>query len=188
MTLQTLVTIILIFFAILFFVAFLIITFFFGRQSVQDKADKGAVFVKTGLHVKGYKAKRCGQDKGGDAFIFGKNEYIFVPDTYKKRYFNDRRLIFINNVGELIASPFDDDKPLNDTQKTDLVYEICASHVGADGMRAMKGYTKMSFLYLIIAFIIGAGMVLGYQSFQEQLLKQQQAIQPAKQEIQITPK
>lgn len=186
MTSQTLVWFIIWFIILLIVAGIILVTFLFGRRSIRDKPNEAVVFVKTGLHIqKPFKAKLSITSNKGQAFVYGNNKITFNPIKYKEHYFCERRMIFITHAGQLVASPFSDDIALSETEKEDLIYEMCASHVGADGMRALKGKSTTSILIIaLVAFVIGIAAVIGFNAFQGQMAKQQapssqqQIIQP----------
>ena len=175
MTLQTLVWIIIWFFALLFIAGTILITFFLGRFSVKDKPNEAAIFVKTGLHIqKPVKGKLQHTGKNGISFIYSKNKIVFVPSTYKENYYHNRRIIFVNHKGQLIASPIIGDVAFSDTEKEDLIYEMCSTHIGADGMKALKGKsTPQVIIIALVAFVIGVAAILGFNAFQDQIAKRQ---------------
>ncbi len=186
MTLEILVRIFFWTFAAVLFIGLVFIIFLIGKKSVKDNSLKGAVFIKTGLHISSpVKAERSTTTGKGSGFMYGKGKIVIVPKSYGEHYFCNRIMIIINQAGQLIASPFNEDKELSPDEKNDLIYEICASHVGSDGMRALKGKSQANILIIaIIAFIVGVSSVIGFNAFQEQMLKRQV---PQEQEIQITP-
>ena len=175
MTLQTLTWIIIWFFILLFIAGIVIVTFLFGRSSAKDLPGEAAVFVKTGIHIsKPYKAKLFGVGQAGLGFFYGNKKVVFKPTEYKEYFYQNRRAIYVNHAGQLIASPFTDDVELSNNEKEDLIYEMCASHVGADGMRAIKNKDAKSIIVVALAaFIIGMAAVIGFNAFQEQMAKRQ---------------
>lgn len=189
MTLQILVQIILWFFGIALLFGVILITFLFGKASIKDKPYQGAVFIKTGLHIsKPIKAQRGDISSKGSFFMYGKKGLVLVPKSYKENYYCNRRIIFVSHTGQLIASPFQDDITLSSDEKNDLIYELCASHIGSDGMRAMRGKSQVSIMIIaVIAFIIGVSAILGFNAFQEQMAKRQVNPPQQQQEIKITP-
>jgi len=159
-----------------FFIATLILAFVYGKSTIKDKPRQALVFVKTGLHInKPYKAKLKVSSKRGVIYKFEHHKKIvFIPADYGEYYYCNKRMIFLNRLGQLIASPFNKDKSLADTEKEDLIYELVESHVGADGMRALKG-TKAGNVILIavVAFIVGAVAVYGFTTFQDTIAVKQ---------------
>ena len=175
MTLQTLAIIIIWLILLILVIGVILVVFLLGRSSIKDKPDEAAIFVKNGLHIhKPIKGQLSDTTNKGCSFLYKKDKIVFVPATYKENYFRNRRMIFVNHKGQLIASPIIDDVTLSDTEKEDLIYEMCSSHVGADGMRALKGKSTASILIIAsAAFIIGIAAVLGFNAFQEQMAKRQ---------------
>lgn len=175
MTLQTLVWIIIWLFILVLVAGIVLVTFLFGRISVKDKPNEAAIFIKTGLHIqKPIVGKSSNTSRNGSSFMYSKNKVVFIPTTYKENYYHNRRMVFINHKGQLIASPIVDDVTLSETEKEDLIYEMCASHIGADGMRALKGKSTASIIIVAFAaFVIGIAVVISYNAFQEQAAKRQ---------------
>lgn len=169
----------------------LVLTFFYGRYTVKDNPDKAYIFRKTGRHVsKPFRAKRMGKpSRLGTKYKYG-NSFVTVPNTYADVYINQRRMIFVNNIGQIIASPFDTDIELSDKEKEDLLYEMVESHIGSDAMKAIKGKNTMPIIVIIIiAFIIGILAVYGYNYIQDAMVQRQAQSQQQQQppKIKIVP-
>ena len=174
MTLQDLIWVIIWLFIVITISAIIIITYLLGRLSIKDKPNEAFVFIKTGSHFrKPIKGKLSEVTNRGSSFMYSKG-VVFVPSSYEENYYCNKRMIFVNHKGQLIASPVVDDVLLSDTEKESLIYELCASHVGADGMRALKGKDTMNILIVAtVAFFIGIAVVVGFNVFQEQMNKRQ---------------
>ena len=186
MSIESLYTFILIFlwtFVALFIIGVFILTFIYGRFSVKDDSSKALIYVKTGRHVnRPIKGTLKGAPSSkGCRFIYEK-KYLFVPHTYADIYFNNKRMLFVNHLGQLIASPFDNDTPLSNDEKADLIYELTSGHIGADSMRALKGKQSMSIVIIgVVAFILGVMAVFGY-NYMNDVMIQQRTQQPAQQQ------
>jgi len=167
MTLQTIITIILWLISIIGFAGIVATVFFIGRASIKDNPNKALVLVKYGDRIgKPFIANLHQKTKNSYSFMF-KDKIIIVPDTYAKLYYRGKRIIFLSDDKKLIASPFDKDIVVEETLN-DLIYEICASHVGADGMKAIKGKSTASVLLVgAICLIIGAVLSFGALKFQD---------------------
>jgi len=168
MTINLLVLILLWTFIIVCLAGLLIIVFVIGKSSVKDNPGEAWVFVKTGTHInKPLKARLSEKGSKGQSFIYN-NKIVMTPRTYKELYHRGKRIIFINRAGQIVASPFNDDVTLDDTEKGNLIYEMCASHVGADGMRALKGNQTMNVIIVaVISLIVGAIATYGVISFMD---------------------
>jgi len=176
MTLQTMIIILLWFFAIVFLAGLLLIIYLLGRHSIKDNPNQALVFVKTGSSVgKPYKALLYETSKKGCCYRFKyNNRFIFVPTEYEEIYYCNKRMVFISKQGQIVASPFTTDVQLKDEASENLIYELCASHVGADGMRALKGKNTTSvILVAVIALIIGIIGTFGFIQLQAVMAKQQ---------------
>lgn len=150
-------------------IGLLAVVFFFGRSTIKDNPNKALVYVKTGRHVGlPMKANLIGKPtKRGCRFNYGNKQMVFVPASYSDNYHKGKRMLFISHIGQLIASPFADDVPLSNDEKNELIYEICESHVGADGMKALKGKLSLNIIMVVvIAFIVGIVAVVGYNYMQ----------------------
>jgi len=167
MTLHTLLIILLWAFSIVFLFGLILITFLIGRSTIKDNPDKALIYVRNGLHVdKPIKAIRKGKSNRGVSYKYGKNT-VFVPSTYAEVYHHNRRMVFLNKIGQVIALPFSVDVTLNSDEKSDLIYELIESHIGADSIRALKGKSNLSIIMVaLIAFAIGAIAVYGILQFQ----------------------
>lgn len=171
MSMYTFVLIILWFFVACFIIALLTLVFFYGRSTVKDNPKRALIYVKHGNHVsKPIKGKMIGMPTAkGYRYNYGKNT-VLVPSDYKELYLAGKRLVFVNYIGQLIASPFIDDKQLSANERDELIYEICESHIGADGMRALKGNgLPNTMTIIVIAIVICALVVFGYNYMQKSM-------------------
>jgi len=169
---------------VLFTIAAFILTFFYGRSTIKDNPKKALIFIKTGKHIsKPIKGTLAGKpNQTGCRFNYS-NKTIFVSNKYGDYYYNNKRMLFLNHFGQLVAMPFSEDISLTNDEKAELIYELCASHIGADSMKALKG--KQSFNVIIIgvvAFILGVIAVFGYNYISDAIAQQQVTQQPAKQQ------
>lgn len=162
-------------------VGLFIIVFFWGRRTIKDNPDKALILILTGKHIDNvFKGELHVRNNKGISFKYNTNKFIFVPNKYEEIYHRNRRLLHLNKAGQLIASPFANEIEISTDEKSTLIYELCASHIGADGMKALKGMAsfKLSIIIIaIIAFIIGGIAVYGYNQYQ--IRQTQQQIQPA---------
>ena len=174
MSTQTLAWVILWILIILILVASFVIAYIYGKVSVKDKNNEAWVFVKTGLHVnKPLRAKISETASKGLSFIYNK-KVVMLPSTYKEHYYRNKRMVFVNHKGQLIASPIADDVALSESEKESLIYEMCSCHVGSDGMKALKGKSTTSVIVIALAaFVIGIAAVIGFNAFQQQMAKRQ---------------
>lgn len=165
--------------------------YFLGKQSIKNNPNEAFVFLKTGDSVKKpFKAKLSITSKGGQLFFYyNKKKIVFSPEQYKEIFYCNKRMIFINGQGQIIASPFENDIELSSNEKNDLIYELVSSHIGADGMRALKGNPSASIIIVaIVALAIGAILSFGVIKFID-VQKQNNTIEQTQQtqEIQETP-
>lgn len=64
-----------------------------------------------------------------------------------------------------------------------LIYEMCTSHIGADGMRALKGKSASNIIIVgIISLIVGAVLMYGILQFMDAQKNQAPATQPTTQQ------
>lgn len=181
MDLRTFIIIILWLWGVCFLVSIFIITYLLGRFSIKDNPQKALVFVKTGRHISNpFKANMKGKpSRKGTRYKYGDN-IVLVPTSYGDYYYRNKRLIYINRVGQIVALPFDDDTKLADDEKNELIYELVESHIGADAMRELKGHSAMNVIIIaVVSFILGAIIIFGAIQFQKVMEqnKAQQAIQ-----------
>jgi len=183
MTVQILLGLIIAFFTLAFVGAFAIGIYFLGKHSAKDNPQKGVVFIKTGNHISGIKAKLIRKTSKGSSYLYGKNSAVIVPKKYHDIYFKNMRMIFVKHINQLISSPFDDDEPLIDSEKADLIYDVVSSQIGYDAVKAVKGKSQFNIILVaIIAFIIGVVVVIGFNSFQD-TMRQKQVTQPTQSSI-----
>ena len=178
MSLQTLVLIILWALALILFGSVVFVTFLLGRHTVRNNPKRAYIFVKNGSNVEsphlGILDEKC---KRGVYYGYGKNK-VMVPSSYEEVYYRNRRLIFINHIGKLIAIPFDKDESLDKEASENLIYELCASHIGADSIRALKGTKTANVIIIaIIAFVLGAIIVFGFTQYQKATIQPQSIIE-----------
>ena len=146
-----------------------------GRKSINDNPNKAIILIKTGLHTGIAKGILKDTTKRGVNYKYN-NKVIFVPSSYQELFCANKRILFVSGMGQLIASPFGKDVELADTEKEDLIYELIESHIGADGMRALRGKQSMSIIMVaLIAFAIGAIGVYGVIQFQNTIAQKQPA-------------
>lgn len=176
MTIEQLLILILCAFLIVLFFGTLLTVYLLGKRSIKDNPKNGRIFVKTGSSVNNpKKAKFVEACVSGSLYRYG-NKFVMIPATYSEIFYNNCRMIFVEHIGQLIASPFDKDVSLSNTESESLIYELCASHIGADGMRALKG-NKTTNLILIAIIAFGLGAILAYGITQYMTVTaQQQAI------------
>ena len=176
MDLRTLLLIVLGLFIGLLFIAIIVLTFLYGRLTVKDNPTKALIFLKTGRHIgKPIKGNMVGKpSQTGTRFNY-LDKTIFVPHKYGDYFHLNRRMVFVNHVGQLVPMPFSDDMSLSDDEKGELIYDLCASHIGADSIKALKGKQTMSVLIIgIIAFVLGILAMFGY-NYMQNVMTQQQA-------------
>lgn len=164
MIIYTMILVLLWIFLAVLVVAVLVLTYLLGRWSIKDDFTKAVVFIKTGRSIsKPIKAILSGKPtKAGASYAYNHNR-IFVPSSYAEHYHRNKRILFLNRVGQLIASPFADDKALSSGEKNELIYELVSSKIGADAMKALKGKSMTSVMIIAVcAFIIGIIAVLGW--------------------------
>lgn len=171
------------------FIAFLLLIFLFGRHTVKDNPTKALIFLKTGKHINSpMVGKLAGKPtKSGSRYTYGKNT-IFVPAGYGDNYYKNKRMIFINRLGQLIASPFDGDISLSDDEKNELIYDLVSSKIGSDSIKALQGFGKMNIIIIaVVAFVLGIIAVFGYNYMQTTMVAKQSAPVKQEQNIKITP-
>ena len=186
MTLSTLITILLWSFIIIFTVGIFLVSYLLGKHSIKDNPNQALIFVKTGSSVgKPRKAILHETSKKGCCYRFKyNNKFIFVPTEYEEIYYCNKRMLFISKQGQIVASPFATDVQLKDEASENLIYELCASHVGADGMRALKGKSTTSVIIVaVIALIIGIIGTFGFIQLQDVMAKQALQQQPKIQQL-----
>lgn len=192
MTLHTLIIIICAVWGFILFGGLLFVTFILGRSTKKNNPNKAYIFIKNGLNVeKPLKGQLHEIVKTGISYKYGENKTIIVPKKYGEAYYCNRRMLLINHIGQLIALPFKGDNELTDDEKVNLIYAICESHVGSDGMKALKGKSQVNIIVVaVISVIIGAILCFGIIQFQKnmatnQTTTQQQMQKPAQSPIEV---
>ena len=191
MDLRTLILIIVWLFVVLLFIAVILLTFLYGRLTVKDNPTKALIFLKTGKHIsKAIKGCMVGKpSRYGIRFNY-LDKTVFVPHSYGDYFHRNRRMVFVNHIGQLVPMPFSDDKELSNDEKSELIYEFVSSHIGADSIKALKGKQTMSILIIgIIAFFLGVLVMFGYNYMQGTMAQPQtpQQQQQEKPSIEIKP-
>ncbi len=180
MSLYTFALILLWAFVVVFIIALIIITFVLGRHSIKDNPTKAYIFRKTGRHIsKPIKGEMIGKPVSrGSKFKYGKH-IVLVPISYADNYFCQRRMIFINRAGQVIASPFTDDTKLADKENEELIYEVIEGHIGSDAIKALKGKNVVpSLLIIIIAFAMGILALTAFNYIRASYLEQLAPVLP----------
>lgn len=145
-------------------IASFILTYFIGKKRVRDNPNKAYIFVKRGNHIgTPFKGEIAGKpSRNGTRYKYN-NTTVLVPSTYGEIYHKTRRMIIVNYIGQIIASPFTDDKPLSKLERENLIYEFTESHIGSDAIKALKGNKAFGmFIIIVVAFIIGLIAIVGY--------------------------
>lgn len=160
-----------------------VITYIIGKRTARNNPDNGLVMIKNGSDIPSYKAKCIQKTRLGRRYRYNKDKTVIVPNKYTPEYNNYRRLIWLSVSGQVIATPFDKDEKLSDSEREDLIYEMFETHVGSDGMRALKSKTSTMNIVIvaIIAVLIGAIATFGVIQFQKSMAVKQQAIDSQKQ-------
>lgn len=176
---------IIIFFSVLVVFGILLSLFLFGRSTVKNNPNKAIVLVKNGNETKAYKGKLSEKPSNKGSRYTYDNRTVLVPASYGEVYHKNKRLIFINRLGQLIASPLENDIELSPDERDLLIYELVESNIGANIVHAIKGGKTMNVIIIgVIAFIIGILAVIGYNYMSKAMNKpastpQQNTEQPA---------
>lgn len=187
MTLHTLLLIILWSFVAVFSIGIIIIAYFFGRRSIKDDLHNALILVRIGHQIRGFKGTMKAIYKSSIRYSYDKNLLTLVPQKYGEVYHRQRRLIFLNKLGQLISSPFDNDERLTDNEREDVIYEALESHMATDAIKAIQGKKTFNFIIIaVVAFIIGAVAVFGFYQFQGVMKQNQQQTQSIQQQSQPT--
>lgn len=176
---QALIIFIITFFSILFIAGILILTFLYGKRTTRNNPKNAIVLVKNGLEILSYKGKMKGKPaKTGVKYEYN-NTFVLVPASSKEYYYKNKRLLIVNQLGQLIATPFGNDIYLTNSERENLIYELVESSIGSEIIHSMRGKSTVSIIIVaIIAFIIGAGAVLGYNAISKMMANQQVLTQP----------
>lgn len=187
MTYQVLAILLLVFIGIAFISGLVFAIFYIGRKSVQDNPDKAIVLKKTGQHITPYKGVKTAKSRSGISFKYDK-KIVLIPNAYHETYILNKRIIFVNKDNQIIASPFDDDVSISSSEKNDLIYELIESHIGADGMRALRGNNMPSVILVgVLAFAIGVVVCFGFLNFQDSMKDKQTGTQQTQEQPAIKP-
>lgn len=168
------------------FLAILVLVFIYGKVTVKDNPYKARIFIKTGNQVTSVNGTAKEVTAKGIRFQYRhggiKIKNVLVPmkygqDIIKGVLNSGKRLIFVDKVGRLIASPFDKDVELAPEERSNLIYEILESNVGEAVVREIKSKKQSIGLFaVIIALFLGA--LLGYGGVKVMERYQQQTNQP----------
>lgn len=174
MTVQTLITIILVSFGVIILASLYVLTFILARKTVKNNPKKAIVLIKNGAEISVEKGTRVETSGMTDKYKYS-DKVVFVPLKYNVHYLKNKRLIFVNTTGQLISTPFNQTEKISSIERENLIYEFVESHIGSDGMRAIRGTKKTSSIILIavVAFIIGAVGAFLFGQFQDTMKNQQ---------------
>lgn len=166
MTLQLLVQIILWSFALVLLFALMLAVFIIGRQTIRNNPKKASIFIKNGSNIELPEIGRLHEKtKEGCSYKYGEN-IVMIPQKYEEVYYRNKRMVFVNHIGKLIALPFDKDIALDNEKSENLIYELCSTHIGADSIRALKGTKTVNVIIIaLIAFALGAIIVFGFTEY-----------------------
>lgn len=171
---QTLLNIIFAVFGFALFIGFIIIAYFWGQSSIRDNPNKAKILVKAGHRLAAsYKGQLTEKNDVGCTYKYNGNEKVMIPHVYGEDYDNKgKRLIFISGVGQIIASPFDKNVKLNDTEKANLIYSLIESNIGGQIVRAMQGTKTMNvIIWAVVAFVVGIVLMFGFNYWQNSQAK-----------------
>lgn len=173
MNVHTLLTIILVFFGIIFTATAFILTIILSRKSVKNNPKKATILIKNGAETIGYKGTFSGLCDKGYRYNYDKDKFVAVPIRYEPIFHRNRRLLFLNNINQVIVNPFGKDVELNPDEKSDLLYALVSGQIGAEAVKAIRGKTTVNiWVIAIIAFVIGAIAILGYNYMSKNVINQ----------------
>lgn len=167
MNMQTLLIIVLVFWGLLLISSIFLFVFLMGKRSVRNNPEKGLVFAKVGLHLEPPIKARLAQSSKKGRLYFYANKQIMIPSEYKEVYYKGKLVIFVNKIGQLVASPFDDDVKIDEAEKESLIYDLVSSKIGSQSIQALQGKSANIIIVAIIAFLIGALAVYGIFKYQD---------------------
>lgn len=168
MTLHTLILIIVWVWAIILFGGLVFITFLIGRHTIKNNPKYAIILLKNGNNIDDvFKGKLYEESKKGCIYSYNNDNLVFIPSQYNEVYLKNKRLLFVSNTRDLIALPFDRDTPVTTEEATNIIYELCSGHIGADGIRTVKSKKNNNVIFIaLVSFIIGAVIVFGITQFQ----------------------
>ena len=109
-----------------------------------------------------YEANLAYQSQNGACYTFQKgNTFVFVPASYKIEYHYYKRTIYLDRLGNLVAIPKGEDRPLTSNAKDELIKELVQSHIGAEAVKAIKGPSTfgMTIIFIIIGVLVIGGAI-----------------------------
>jgi len=138
------------------------VIYLIGRASVVNNPNKVAVFIKSGnTLLKPLKGKMVKRVKNGTAYKYRGGKFTIRPSSYSEIYYNGRITVFLNKIGQVIASPFTESETLADGEKETLIYKILESHIGEGAVNAVSSKKKVP-NFILMAFIAIAIIVVGF--------------------------
>lgn len=134
--------------------------YFLGKSAQRENINRCSIDIDCGSQVVTRKGKCIHTSVEGKKYQYRYNgaiHEILVPDTYKPRYRQARRLLAMNSSGSLVALPFEQSEKLSKSEREDLIKEITMSQLLAQAVKAMRGKITSSILIIavIIALLIG---------------------------------
>lgn len=186
---NTIIIFILVLWGFILLAALMLILFLLGKHTVKNNPNKAMILILNGNNVDDiFQGKLHTKTKKGYSYKYNNGKSILVPKEYKEVYCKNKRLLFLNHMGQLIASPFDRDIELSPDEKDGLITDLLESHIGSDSIRALRGKGALgTVLVAIIAFILGAVIVFGFTQFQKVSQQKQVTTQQQQQKSSQTP-
>lgn len=126
----------------------------------QNNPEKCIVFV-AGIDkpFKGH-IKRINKDSITYFYNHDK-KFVLVPNNYQTDYHYYRRTIYLDSLGQIIATPRLKDKTLTDDEKYDVVYEALTSDIGYGAIRAIQNPNSKNLIGVVIIVAVIVALVAG---------------------------
>lgn len=165
-----------------------------GKASTDDNPKNALIFRLNGNHLeKPRKATYHSETPNAIRYNYNSDEFVIVPKRIKADnklgtkaekirdiFYRGKKIIFLNNIGGLIANDFETGQQVNDSEMLTILKEVFKADIGGGAVRAVKSSKQVMFniILVIIALCIGIIGTYGVISYQNQLKPQAQTPTP----------
>lgn len=172
-----------------FFTSSFVLGILYWHSHTKDDYRKLYVFKENGKHTNNYKGKLETENSDGIVYLYKVDndiEKITVPHNYGFTYWRHRRKVDIDSKNRLVLH--NDSYRVKQHDYDMIIKSLTIGKIGADIVNAVKSHkAKVGTIVMVavIAFVIGIGVILGYnyytnrqQAINKPPTTQQQTIPP----------
>lgn len=176
-------------FGVLLLIASFVVTYIIAKRRVKNDPNNAVIVIKNGHEGEPFKANLVNIVSRGFRYRYKYKKRIFhviLPRKYDPFYIRNRLWIFVDNVGDVVSSPFNGKNVLTEDEKSELILEILQSHIAADAVRSIKGGNGVN--VILIGIVIAAIVILGlfgFNYYQNSLSANQPTQQQTQQPVEV---